>query len=243
MHHIGDALDHSGASGLLLSPHTKLDGKTQRANLLMDLVPELADAYPGQRIEFSNFPNLRSVMHTAHTTIRGTSKFKENMLYTKKSLTNLRMEGSEAKNLAMECYSQGDKVASLTNGDLIKKAKQIWKSHLNGDDKTLPVFLTLSLQYPLGFATFLSSVMNGRKVFIPSTYNIAKITKSFNFQKSDVLVCEDEVFGFEPPMHKFDEVKENTSYFKKVIVAGSGDSTESSIFSDIDATHADLYLQ
>lgn len=243
IHHVGDALESSGAKGLILSPHTKVDGKSQRANLLLDLIPELADSYPGQRLSSSNFPNLSSIVHTGHVTIRGTSKFKENMLYTHRALTNYRVAGLESGSLALECYKGGDLVSSHSNNDLIAKAKDVWKKYLDGDDKHLPVFLTLSLQYPLGFASFLSCVMNGRKVFIPSTYNVAKLTKSFNYQKSDVLICEEDVFKFEPPSHKLDEMKENTSFFKKVLVGGSGQQSTSNVFTDKSTTHANLYLQ
>jgi hypothetical protein len=241
--HIGDALEASGASVLLVSPHTRLDGNNQRANLLLDLVPELASAYPGERVLFSNFPNLKNIIHTGHVSIRGTTKFKESMLYTNKSLTNLRIPGPSEDALAMECYIKGDQVSSLTQSELVSKAEEIWKEYLNGDDKNLPVFLTLSLQYPLGFATFIGSLMNGRKVFIPSTYNVAKIAKNFHTQKSDVLICEDEVFQFDPPAHKVDEIRESVANFKKIIVAGSVSKTDSKVFSDANAISSNLYLQ
>jgi hypothetical protein len=244
VHDVGTALEASGAQGLLLSPHTKADGKTQRANLLLELMPELVNAYPGQRVTFDNFPNLRNVIHTGHVTIRGTTKFKENMLYTRKAITNYRIPGAKASSAAMECYANGERVNSVSNQDLLNKARDIWKNHLDGEDKNLPVFLTLSLQYPLGFASFLASVMNGRKVFVPSTYNVAKIAKSFNYQKSDILVCEEDIFGFEPPAEKYDEIKHNISHFKKVLVGGSGKAKgESHIFSGVDTTHSNLYLQ
>ena len=241
--HVGDALEASGAHALLVSPHTRIDGGNQRANLLLDLVPELASAYPGERVLFDNYPNLKSIIHTGHVSIRGTSKFKENMLYTNKSLTNLRIPGPSEDALAMECYLRGDQVSSLTQSELVSKAQEIYEKFLKGEDKHLPIFLTLSLQYPLGFASFIGSLMNGRKVFIPSTYNVAKIAKNFNTQKSDVLVCEDEVFTFDPPAHKVDEVKESVANFKKIVVAGAGSKSDSKVFSDVDATSSDLYLQ
>jgi len=186
--HVASALDKSEARGLLISPHTKTRDGHQRANLLLELMPELIDSLPGQRVKFDSFPNLKNVIHTGHVSIRGTTKFKENMLYTKKSLSTLRIPGSEGNSIAIECFKGGDRVAALTNHELATKAKEIWQNYLNGSDKTLPVFLTLSMQYPLGFATFLASVHGMRKVFVPATYNLAKIAKSFSHQKSDVLV-------------------------------------------------------
>lgn len=245
INHVASALERSQARGLLVSPHTKSSENNQRANQLLDLVPELIRAKPGEKVKFDHFPHLTNVIHTGHVSIRGATKFKETMLYAKKSMTNLRIPGSESNSLAMECFSGGDRVASLTNHEFVKSAVEIWDRYLNGDNKLLPVFLTLSLQYPLGFASLLACVHGGRKAFVPSTYNLAKIAKSFNNQKSDVLICEDDLFNFVPPVHKYDEVKESTSTFKKAIVGGSGKEgrAEGTVFTNIAATHSNLYLQ
>lgn len=114
---------------------------------------------------------------------------------------------------------------------------------MDTDDKINPIFLTVSLKYPLGLATLVACTQHGRKVFIPSTYNIAKIAKSFSYQKSDVLVCEEDVFSFEPPIHKYDEIKENTSHFKKALVAGEGTERDTQVFTGLKATHTNFYLQ
>jgi hypothetical protein len=221
MHHVGEALEHSGAKGLLISPHTKSDGRQQRANLLLQLIPELADHFPGQKLSIDNFPNLSSILHTGHSTIRGTIKFKESLLYTEPSLTNLKIPGSSGDNLALEFYEKGSLKTSMTNTELLNASKDVWSKYLDGGDKVLPVFLTLSLTTPLGFVTFISSITNGRKVFVPSTYNMAKITKSFGFQKSDTLVCDKEVYNFKAPDSRADEVEEGKSNFKKVLVSES----------------------
>lgn len=241
--HIASTLEKTGSKGLMLSPHTKTDGTNQRANLLLDILPELVSSYPGQDITFRDFPNLKHVVHTGHVSIRGTTKFKENMLYTKKSLTNFRIPGCNSTDLALECFSKGKLLESYTHKDITSKADELWRKYLNTDDKIHPVFLTVSLKYPLGLATLIACTQNGRKVFIPSTYNIAKIAKSFSHQKSDVLVCEEDVFSFEPPVHKYDEVKESISHFKKALVAGEAGETDTHIFTGLSATHTNFYLQ
>lgn len=110
------------------------------------------------------------------------------MSYAKKAITNLRIPGSSESDLAIESFHGGKLVTSFSQAEIVKKSKDIYNRHIEGTDKTLPVFLTVSLQYPLGLATFVGSLSGSRKVFIPSTYNVAKITKSFNFQKSEILV-------------------------------------------------------
>ena len=242
IHHVASALETSQAKGLLVSPHTKSSESLPRANQLLELAPELINARPGERVKFGQFPHLTNVIHTGHVTIRGTNKFKETMLYVKKSMTNLRIPGSESNSLAMECFKNGQRVASLTNHEFVESATNIWNKYLNGDNKLLPVFLTLSLQYPLGFASLLACIHGGRKAFIPSTYNLAKIAKSFNYQKSDIIICEDDLYNFAPPVHKYDEVKESTSNFKTALVGGSESAgrAEGTVFTNIAATHSNL---
>jgi acyl-CoA synthetase (AMP-forming)/AMP-acid ligase II len=131
IHHIADTLEKTGSKSILLSPHTKLDGKTQRVNMLLDILPELASAYSGEEISFSDFPSLKSVVHTGHASIRGTSKFKENMSYTLMENTTHRMNGISGDSLAFECYNKGEQVASLTQKDIVKKAKDLYKKHFD----------------------------------------------------------------------------------------------------------------
>lgn len=218
INHIGDALAQSGAQGLMFSPHTKVDGHNQRANLLLELMPELIDHRPGQNLNVDNFPELRNVIHTGHSTIRGTTKFKETLLYTKPNLTTLKLPGTTGDANAIEYYKEGEYVSAITNTEILGKSKEVWNSHLSQGNKSLPVFLTLSLQTPLGFTTFISSITNGRKVFVPSSYNVAKIAKSFGFQKSDLLVCDEALYSFEAPEHKVEEIEENKASFEKILV-------------------------
>ena len=219
INHIGDTLDHSRAKGLLFSPHTKIDQNNQRANLLLELMPELIDHTSGQSLKVNNFPSLKNIIHTGHSTIRGTSKFKENMLYTNSNISTLRLPGTNGYAKAFEYYSKGEYATGISNREVLAKANEIWKKYLNDGDINLPVFLTLSLHTPLGFATFLSGIMNGRKVFVPSSYNMAKITKSFGFQRSDLLVCDEDLYKFEGPAHKVEEIAEHRAGFEKILVS------------------------
>jgi len=162
---------------------------------------------------------LKNIIHTGHSTIRGTSKFKENMLYTNSNISTLRLPGTNGYAKAFEYYSKGEYATGISNREVLAKANEIWKKYLNDGDINLPVFLTLSLHTPLGFATFLSGIMNGRKVFVPSSYNMAKITKSFGFQRSDLLVCDEDLYKFEGPAHKAEEIAEHRAGFEKILVS------------------------
>jgi len=90
--------------------------------------------------------------------------------------------------------------------------------------------MSLDVETPLGFATFLANTQNHRKVFIPSTFNMSKILKSVQTQESVDLVCDQAFYELEPPGPLAAEYKQMCSSVKNVIVAGSG-SGSSKIFS------------
>ena len=130
----------------------------------------------------------------------------------------MRLPGTHGGKLAFDYYSEGEQKAQFTNEEMLEKAADIWRHYLSKGNVNLPVFLTLSLQTPLGFATFLSSISHGRKVFVPSSYNMAQITKSFGYQKSDMLVCDENLYKFEAPEHKAEEIAELKSGFEQILV-------------------------
>lgn len=83
----------------------------------------------------------------------------------------------------------------MTSGEIASKSSDLWQAHFSesaGDipDGSLfnvevssgqtckPVFMSVDLETPLGFASFLANSSNHRKVFIPSTFNMSKILKS-----------------------------------------------------------------
>ena len=72
----------------MFSPTTLDDQGVKRANALHTLIPELSEFYPGDAFSSSEFPDLEHVMHTGHKTIRGMTKFKENMFYAKRRHTH-----------------------------------------------------------------------------------------------------------------------------------------------------------
>jgi len=59
--------------------------------------------------------------------------------------------------------------------------------------------MSIDLQTPLGFSTFLANSANHRKVFIPATYKMEKVLKSIGAQQSVDLVCDSSFFEMEVP--------------------------------------------
>lgn len=86
-------------------------------------------------------------------------------------------------------------VSNFTNGEIGERATNLWESHFSTNAKEIPVpaffnyevtsgqapkpvFMSLDLETPLGFASFLANTSNQRKVFIPSSFNMSTILKS-----------------------------------------------------------------
>lgn len=253
-----DALQHtlkdSGARGLYFSPTTPIDGDVTRTTYLQKLMPELEKLYPGDALKLSNYPQLKSIVQSGHSNIRGTIKFKDSLVYANTKMSTFSLPQNDSAHTMFECYRGGKKVSSLSSGEIAEKSNQLWQSHFSknsGDstDNTLfnvevtggqaakPVFMSLDLETPLGFASFLSNAANHRKVFIPSSYNMSNILKSVARQSSLDLVCDQSFFELEAPGPVAAEYKQKCETVKNVIVAGQG-SAKSTIF-DAQATVID----
>jgi len=161
VHDLSKTLKTSGAKGLVFSPGTVDEkSKEKRANELFKLIPELGGLLPGDEFKTALFPKLQTLIHTGHKTIRGTSKFKESMLYAKKENTSLRVPGTDANTVAFECFKGGEQLKSYTNQDLVSYAGKIASTHYTLDPLS-PIYMSLSFTYPLGFAAFLAAASSG----------------------------------------------------------------------------------
>lgn len=126
----------------------------------------------------------------------------------------------------------------MTSGEIASKSSELWQTHFAqtaGDvpDGSLfnyevssgqtckPVFMSVDLETPLGFASFLANSSNHRKVFIPSTFNMSKIIKSVQAQQSVDLVCDKDLFEITPPGPVAAEYKEMCSSVQSVVVSGT----------------------
>ncbi len=186
------AIKDSNAKALLFSPMTLDESHEKRANALHGLIPELGSLYPGQEFTSSEFPNLKHVIHTGHKTIMGCSKFKETMFYAKMENTNHRIPGVSPEDTALECYQNGNRVASYSNQELVSHAESVHSDYLDGDK---PVFVTLSMQYPLALASLIGAAHGQKKVFVPATYSLDEISKQLKMQESSTLICDSGLYA------------------------------------------------
>ena len=93
-----------------------------------------------------------------------------------------------------------------------------------------PVFMSIDLESPLGFTTFLANTANHRKVFVPSTFNMSKILTSVGTQQSADLVCDSAFFEVELPGPAAADYKEKCASVQNVIVGGTSSNVSSHVF-------------
>lgn len=162
-------------------------------------MPTLESLYPGDELSLSEFPYLKLLVQTGHQNIRGVMKYKDSLVFANPKLSGFSLPQNDAASTLFECYQGGRVVSSFTSGDIADKSGSLWDTYFKttsgdkvdnkmfnvevGSGQTCkPVFMSLDLETPLGFACFLANSSNHRKVFIPSTFNMSKILKSINAQ-------------------------------------------------------------
>lgn len=120
------------------------------------------------------------------------------MFYANVELTNLELPQNRGENNAYEVYKDGRLTHSYTSERLVEEAKRLFSEHFADTEAVIPVSMPVDLASPLGFACFLGNNLNGRKVFVPSNYNMTKILRSLAAQKSSHLVCDGDFFSQKP---------------------------------------------
>lgn len=226
---VHEVLKNSGARGLIFSPETKhsQDGET-RQEQFESLIPELANVNPGDRFSLSAYPELKNIAHIGHHTISGVNKFKDSMFYANTALTNLSLPENKGESNVFEVYANGRLSHSFTSEELLNQAQRVYDRFFASSDKVVPVSTPLDLQTPFGFACFLGNNVNGRKIFVPSNYNMTRIIRAIEVQQSTELVCDAEFFGQRPSEAKKAEYHNLLQNVQKVIVAEDGQSSAGS---------------
>jgi hypothetical protein len=192
-------------------------------------MPELHSLYPGDELNLKAYPHLKQIIQLGHHTIRGVIKFKDAMVYANPSLSNFEIPENQANDGAFSSYQNGKEVASFTSGDLVQQSRNLWNGHFSSNVDT-PVFISVNLETPLGLTSFLANNANGRKVYIPSSFNMNKILTSLKTQQSTIIVTDQELVEIEPPASKKAELSELTSSVNKIVVAGNKRVSASSLF-------------
>lgn len=203
-----DALDHAlrttNAKGLFFSPSTQI-GKTQntRKTFLQKLMPELEAMYAGDELKLSKYPALRHIVQTGFSKIRGVNMFKDVAVYANPSMSNYSIPANSADALTHVYLRDGREVRSFTSQDFVTASQDLWQSYLSGstegEHKDLPVFVSTDLEQPLGFATVLACSSHLKKLFVPGSFSIDRITTSLPRQGSTFLVCDEGLYNFEWP--------------------------------------------
>lgn len=114
----------------------------------------------------------------------------------------------------------------------MQEASNLWSAHFKQGDSATPVFISVDLETPLGLASFLANNAHGRKVYIPSSFNMNRILTSLKTQQSTTIVTDQELVEIEAPASKKAEFAELTQSVTKIVVAGNKRVSASSLFAN-----------
>jgi len=212
------------------------------------MIPELNAMYPGDELNILAYPMLKQIIQTEHGNIRGVLKFKDSLVYANTQYNSNQLPTNSGDAAFFECYRGGSRVSEFSNGEIAAHSTAMWQNHFSTssgdvDDGKMfnyevrsgqtakPVFMSVDLETPLGFSSFLANSANHRKVFIPSTFNMSKILKSVASQQSVDLVCDDSFYSMELPGPLEQEYKQDCHSVSNVIVASHQRTVSSKVFS------------
>ena len=206
-------------------------------------MPELHSLYPGDELHLKTYPHLKQIIQLGHSTIRGVIKFKDAMVYANPKISLRQLPDNQSSDVAFESYQNGKEVSSYTSGDLVQQSKTLWDNHLSkaGDR---PVMMSLNLETPLAMASFIATNTHFRKVYIPATFGMSSILSSIKTQKSQLVVCDQELYELEAPESKLAELQEQTHTVQKVVAGQTGGkqvSGKSSLFHKAEVFTLDAY--
>ena len=63
--------------------------------------------------------------------MRGVIKYKDSMVYANSSLSHVTLPQNEDGHELFECYRGGNRVSTLTSGQVAEKASNLWDNHFS----------------------------------------------------------------------------------------------------------------
>lgn len=163
------------------------------------MMPELSKMYFGDELNLKKYPNLKHIVQTRFSAIRGVNMFKDVAVYANPAMSPHSIPINRADDVCLVAYNDG-KATEYTSSDLVRESELLWKDHLSVSENNLnPVFLACDLETPLGFSAFLACTSNFKKVFIPGTYNMSHLLKALPKQNSTYLVCDSDFYSLAAP--------------------------------------------
>mmetsp|Transcript_12683 Transcript_12683/g.12789 ORF Transcript_12683/g.12789 Transcript_12683/m.12789 type:complete len:280 (-) Transcript_12683:38-877(-) len=164
---------------LILSPWESLEGN-YRIDYLLNHIPEMSKTNAGSVLKSNKFPELKGVIQTGFSTIRGSLKMKQVPVYAQLEETTNPMNSFEVKANTPSFTHYG---SSHTQEELVSFATDFAKKiGIKGGDT---VVNTLVHKYPLTFGSALGASFVGAKtVFAPEEDGLSV----YNAQHAKVLI-------------------------------------------------------
>ena len=198
--------------------------------------------YAGDEIALAKYPNLKHIVQTGHSAIRGVNKFRDLAVYANPAMSTRQIPENQGDWVTHIAYKDGREALSLTSSDLVSKSEALWDSSVasKSGDETKPVFMACDMESPMGFSSFLACSSNFKKVFIPGTFNMSKMLQSIPRQASQMLICDQDFYSLDVPPARQGEYQDMCNSVKNVIVVGDS-ATNSSLFPSASAVAKGKY--
>lgn len=114
------------------------------------------------------------------------------------------------------------KTTEFTSKELVQSAEQVWSHLQDSANEVNPIFVSVDMESPLGFALFLGCSTNFKKIYLSGLYNLSAMLKQLPAQGSTWAVVDQDVFNVKAP----EGYSDLTSGVKNVLVAGKAGRTE-----------------
>ena len=178
--------------------------------------------YAGDEIALAKYPNLKHIVQTGHSAIRGVNKFRDLAVYANPAMSTRQIPENQGDWVTHVSYKGGKEAVSLTSSELVSKATNMWDTHLSssGNEKS-PIFMACDFESPVGFTAFLAAASNCKKVFVPGTFNMSQMLHSVPRQSSQMVVCDEDFYSLQVPPARKSEYQEMCGNISNVLVIGS----------------------
>jgi len=93
-------------------------------------MPELELMHAGDELRLAKYPQLKHIVQTGFSKIRGVNMFKDVAVYANPKLSNYSIPVNSSDAVTNVYLKDGKEERTLTSSEFIRSAENLWSSHL-----------------------------------------------------------------------------------------------------------------
>lgn len=94
------------------------------------MMPELDNMRAGDELNLSRFPNLKHIVQTGFTKMRGVNMYKDVAVYANPAMSTYQIPRNSDDAVTHICLHNGKETNSYTSGQLVKSSEDLWQNNL-----------------------------------------------------------------------------------------------------------------